>query len=116
MRVRDSGREGESGGVALTDSMVYFNEHAMGRSSELSLQLDEFRRTSEPKARSRDSYACVPTLCTVRHAITITHRKLPGVRWLEYCEVVPGTDYCQWGCLCLSVLLSLCPCAVLSVL
>ena len=98
--------------------MVYirYNAHVMGRFSEPSLRLDEFRRTPELKARSRDSHACMPLLCTVRHSLTITHRKLLGVRWLEYCEVVPGTDYCQWGCLCLSVLLSVCPSAVLSVL
>ena len=47
-------------------------------------------------------------LRTVRHSLAITHRKLLGVRWLEYCEVVPDTDYCQWGYLCLSVLLSVC--------
>ena len=59
--------------------------------------------------RSRDSHARMrAALRTVRHSLAITHRKLLGVRWLEYCEVVPGPDYCQWGCLCLSVLLSVC--------
>ena len=111
MRARDSGRGGEPGGVAQTGSfMVYLTTgDVVGWSSEL---LPDLRVHG---SITRLSCMHAP-LRTVRHSLTITHRKLLGVRWLGYCEVVPDTDYCQWGCLCLSVLLSVCLSAVLSVL
>ena len=120
MRARDSEREGEPGGVARTDSMVYLTTgHVMGRSSELPLRLDNFFRTSESETRSRDSHACVPpcALSGIRsRSLIVSCSECVGssiVRLSLTPNVVNGVTYVCLCC-CLSVCLSVC-CSVCNV-